>query len=106
MSWLGRRLPRKSGDAFVQAADAISLAIVLALIFCARVPLRRTYQAGADAFHIWVPMLSVGLLAMLLPIEISGTWLQDALWSAGLYLDTVAILPQLALIAQNGGVVD
>lgn len=45
-------------------------------------------------------------MAAVLHVDIGQSYIPDTLWTLALYLDVVAMLPQLSLIAHSGGVVD
>merc|ERR1719436_1250058 len=67
---------------------------------------RATYRAEADTYQIWHMAFGALILAAVLHVDIGHEYLPDVLWTAALYLDVMAMLPQMKLIAQNGGVVD
>lgn len=104
--WLGRRLPRKSSDSFVHTCDAMSLTVACLALLCVRVPMRASYQIEADVFGIVPWIVGALVLAGVVHVEIGQQFLPDCLWTFALYVDGFALLPQLQLVAQNGGVID
>merc|ERR1712048_1133647 len=102
---LDLKLPRKSAHSFVMAVDALSLTACLFLLVCALGWRRGTYQRQSDSFPM-LPMLGILPLAAVLPATIGKRFLPDFLWTLALYVDGLAMMPQLWLIAQNAGVVD
>lgn len=105
-AWLGRRLPRKSYDGIVQGADAFAFSMTMVVLCYAYTSRRATCRAEADTFQIWHMALGALILAAVLHVDIGHEYIPDVLWTAALYLDVTAMLPQMKLIAQNGGVVD
>jgi len=104
--WLDHRLPRNSGNDLVRACDACSLLLVCGLLFGIFVRFRSTYQAAADSLRAPVLALAALALALVLRVNIGGSYMPDVLFTLGLYLEVVSPLPQLRLAAVNGGVVD
>lgn len=103
---LGKRLPRKSNNGFVNGADAMSLLVVLGLLLCAFRRQRATSLVQADTFNAWLLLAIAAGLALVVRLQMSLRYVDDVLWSFSLYLDAVAMLPQLLMVAQSGGVVD
>lgn len=103
---LDRRLPRKSGCGLVMCVDALCLSAALGLLYCVRVRLRNMYQADMDSFGIRFALVGCFMLAAVLRATVGDRFFADFLWTAALYLDVVAMIPQLWMVAQNGGVVE
>jgi hypothetical protein len=116
----------RSGDWFYQFTEVSALLMVLALIVCVVGPFRDTYSRGRDGFKVsLVPGLVVApelrvvqlvapalVLAVLLHPSLNNNWLTDTAWAFALYLEAVAMLPQVwlfnemqkvRLVADNGG---
>lgn len=105
--WLNGYLPvDASGDYIFQAIDVCSLGIVAWLLHHVLFSRTTTYQAGEDSLPI-VPLFAGSfILAALLHGNMNSRPLFDTLWMAGLFLSTVAVLPQLWLITRTGGHVE
>jgi ER lumen protein retaining receptor len=94
----------RSGDWFYQATEVLALALVIGLVVAVTFVFNRSYGRGADSFgakyippqlgvvYLVAPAL---LLAILLHPSLNGNWLTDVAWTFALYLEAVAILPQL-----------
>lgn len=96
----------KTGDWLFQLADVSSLLIVLQL-------LRRVYRTNNETYHESQDSLPVGLtvpFALIFSFFVYGDLNEDPLfdyvWMVGCTLDTVAMLPQLFLLARVGGKVE
>jgi len=105
--WLNGYLPvDATGDHIYQIVDICSLCLLVWLLYQVLVVKRNTYQATEDSLPI-LPMVVVSLvLALMLHGNMNGRPLFDIFWMAGLFMSTVAVLPQLWLITHTGGVVE
>lgn len=106
-TWLHGYLPvDASGDWVYQAVDLASLALVLWLLHRLLVSQRQSYQAEDDTFPLLPMVVFAFILAALLHADMNARPVFDTLWMAGLFVSVVAVLPQLWLIARNGGKVE
>mmetsp|Transcript_131867 Transcript_131867/g.239777 ORF Transcript_131867/g.239777 Transcript_131867/m.239777 type:complete len:316 (+) Transcript_131867:3-950(+) len=105
--WLNGYLPvDASGDYIFQAVDVLSLGILVWLLHQVLVVSRHSYQEAEDSLPC-LPMVAIAfILAMLLHGNMNSRPLFDALWMAGLFVSTIAVLPQLWLVTQTGGQVE
>jgi len=102
--WLNGYLPvDASGDHLFQAIDICSLAIIVWLLHQVLVVKRHSYQAEEDDMSILPIAVGALVLAGLLHGNMNGRPIFDTLWMAGLFVSTVAVLPQLWLITKTGG---
>jgi len=105
--WLQGYLPvDASGDWVFQAVDITSLMLVAWLLKQLFVDKSTTYQKEEDTFPIFPTVLASILLAGLLHADMNARPIFDTAWMAGLFVCTVAVLPQLWLIAKTGGKVE
>jgi len=105
--WLNGYLPvDASGDGVIQAADIFSLIIVLWLLHRVTVALCHTYPERQDSFPIGIVACICLGCAALLHADMNRRPIFDTFCMAGLFLSTVAALPQLSLIARTGGRVE
>jgi len=106
-SWLNGYLPvDASGDFVYQFVDVLSLLMVLALLYHVLVKRRRTYQEDMDSLPVLPGVIGAFVLAAVLHADMNSRPIFDTLWLAGLFLGVFAVLPQLAMVARTGGVVD
>lgn len=102
--WLNGYLPvDSSGDMVYQVIDLCSLALVLWLLWSVLVAKRSTYQAEADTFPVISTAVCATVLAALLHADMNNRPIFDTTWMAGLFISTVAVLPQLWLSCRTGG---
>jgi len=102
--WLNGYLPvDASGDFVFQAFDVCSLLVLAWLLVQLNGPFRHTYQADADTLPIMPMSMGAMVLAACLHGNMNGRPVFDTLWMAGLFVSTIAVLPQLWLITRTGG---
>jgi len=96
----------RSGDYVYQAADIVSLFLVFQLLWCCHKTHKVTFQADQDSLEIWraVPVLLI--LAVCLHGNLNKSAFFDTTWTLGMYLDTIAMLPQYFMLVKNGGEVE
>jgi hypothetical protein len=102
--WLDGYLPTdKSGEWIYQLGDVFSFLLVLQILFCIRVSHKATYQPGQDTFDVRNLIMGAVVLAVLIHPEMNAWTPFDILWTAHLYIDAVAMVPQLWMISQMRG---
>jgi|Transcript_5580 hypothetical protein len=105
--WLNGYLPvDASGDHVFQCFDLVSIGILVWLLHEAFVVKKGTYQEAEDSLPISSMVLGCLALAGVMHGNMNNRPLFDSLWMAGLFLSTVAVLPQLWLITRTGGRVE
>ncbi len=96
--------------------EVVSLCLVSLAVFLVMRTFRSSYQHATDVFGcnlhlpnelalLWIvgPAL---LLALLLHPNLNGNFLTDVSWTFALYVEAVAIFPQLIMFQRKGGEVD
>jgi len=102
-TWLQGYLPDdKTGDYVYQIFDALSLAMILLLLFCVLKAQSKTYEAGDDALPATPFVLGSLVFAGLLHGDLDARPIFDTLWMCGLFVGTVAVVPQMWLMTRNG----
>lgn len=105
--WLNGYLPvDESGDWFYQAVDICALVVELWLLHRCLVVNRSSYQEQEDSLTVTPLIIAAYVLASIFHADMNSRPLFDTMWMAGLFLGTVAVLPQLWLINQTGGKVE
>jgi len=105
--WLDGYLPvDASGDHIYQIIDVCSLGVVAWLLHQVLVVKRHTYQAEEDSLPILPMAIGALVLAGLLHGNMNGRPIFDSLWMAGVFVSTIAVLPQLWLITRTGGCIE
>ncbi|KAJ8549440.1 hypothetical protein K7X08_033147 [Anisodus acutangulus] len=75
----------------------------LAIVWCMRYHrvVRRSYDRELDTFRYWILVAACSVLALVLHEKFT---LQEVFWAFSIYLEAVAILPQLVLLQRSGNV--
>merc|ERR1719310_2151590 len=106
-TWLQGYIPVDgTGDWLYQALDAFSLLILLNIIYCIFKSLRSTYQEEHDYINVEYIGLGCFILAVLVHPDLNNRPVFDTLWTTALYIDVVAMVPQLVLISKIRGEVE
>jgi len=102
--WLDGYLPTdKSGDWIYQVSDVLSLLMVLQILFCVYCKHKATHQPELDTVDIRNLVMVAFVLAVVVHPSMNAWTPFDILWTAHLYIDAVAMVPQLWLISKSGG---
>jgi len=105
--WLNGYLPvDASGDYAYQLFDICSLVLLAWVLHQTMVVNRGSYQADEDSLPILPMTTGAFVLACLLHGNMNGRVIFDTLWMTGLFVSTVAVLPQLWLITRTGGCIE
>jgi hypothetical protein len=103
-TWLNGYLPvDDSGDWVFQLVDICSLVMALWMLSQVLVVRHSTYQAEQDKLPVYMLVIGAFVLALLFHADMNSYPLFDMLWMAGLFIGTVAVLPQLWMIMRTGG---
>ncbi|KAF0706337.1 hypothetical protein AaE_014166 [Aphanomyces astaci] len=110
----------RSGDWLYTFIEFVGLGLTLAVIFLVTVQFRGSYDFKFDTFghlhvpsefgivYILVPSILLGMvrngpiLALIHP-NLNMNWLADVSWTIALYIEAIAILPQLFMFQKRGG---
>jgi hypothetical protein len=95
-----------SGDWVFQTADILSLIMTLTLLRRMYTTHSGTYQEDYDTFNVYRLVPPCIVLAMCVHGHLNGCPFYDTIWTASMNLDTIAMLPQLWMLAKIGGEVD
>lgn len=110
-------VPCRSGDWFYQVVEIMGLLLVLYLIFAISTTFNRSYSDAVDCFGrlppnvpskfgvVWI-LAPALLLALILHPNLNANFLTDSAWTFALYVEAVAILPQLYLFQTRKGGID
>merc|ERR1719213_651584 len=102
--WLEGYLPADaSGDWIYQLGDILSLLLVLKILFFIFFEYKASYEHNADTFDLKGMIMGAVALAIVFHPDLIGWVPFDILWTIHLYVDTVAMVPQLWMISKAGG---
>jgi ER lumen protein retaining receptor len=95
-----------SGDWFYQLTEIVSLVTCVTLIYLINTQYRDTYDNYNDKVE-WKFLAGPALLiALLVHTSLNKNFLTDVLWTFAMYLETVAIFPQINLFHSKGGQIE
>merc|ERR1719281_1190612 len=95
-----------TGEWLYQAGDIVTLGMCLHLLYSVRETYRHSYQAHLDSCAVW-PILAVSVTAaILVHPDLNDALFWDSIWTSALYVDVVAMVPQLWMLSKIGGEVD
>jgi len=96
----------RSGDWVYQSGDALSVLVVLPLLYVTHKTYGTTYQAQHDSLDIFKAIIPCAILAFFVKGDLNSSPFFDWVWTTSLLLDTIAMLPQLWMMTKAGGKVD
>lgn len=92
----------KSGDWLYQLCEFVGMCLAGVIVFMCRVKYPGEYNVGTDTFHhLWLilPCLAVSLI---FHPNLNNFLPSDIAWAFALYLESVAVLPQLFQFMKEG----
>merc|ERR1719359_2490807 len=102
--WLDGYLPTdKSGDWIYQVGDVLSLVLVLQILFSVFVAHKASYQSDDDTLDLRNLIMGAVVLAVVVHPDLTAWAPFDILWTVHLYIDAIAMVPQLWVISKAGG---
>jgi hypothetical protein len=96
----------KAGDWFYQLTEVIAFFCTLVLIYSIKKTFNDTanlYDDTIDFKYLVVPAL---LLALLVHTSLNKSFTTDVLWTFAMYLEAVAVYPQIYLFQKKGGQIE
>lgn len=106
-TWLNGYIPvDETGDWLYQLLDVFALIMVLDVLHCIYKLHRPSYQEDHDCFNAHAAVMGCFVLAVLVHPDLNNRPVFDTLWATALYVDVVAMMPQLAMIVKNRGEVE
>merc|ERR1719281_2436443 len=106
-TWLKGYIPVDgTGDWLYQLLDVCALLLVLQIIYCVFKSHRSTYLEDKESYSIQMIVLACFILAALVHPDLNNRPVFDTLWTTALYIDVVAMMPQLSLMTKVRGEVE
>merc|ERR1719240_769248 len=93
----------KSGDWIYQLGDVLSLLMVLQILYSVYGAYKSSYQFEADTLDIRNLVMGAVVLAVLIHPDMNSWAPMDIVWTTHLYVDAIAMVPQLWMISRMGG---
>lgn len=95
-----------AGDWFYQFTEIISLICCIGLILYVKVYYKETADRSIDLVDFYYLALPAFALAMLIHTSLNGFWFTDVLWTFSMYLEGVAVFPQIVLFVNKKGQIE
>eukprot|EP00746_Dinoflagellata_sp_MGD_P120284 gnl/MRDRNA2_/MRDRNA2_55879_c0_seq1.p1 gnl/MRDRNA2_/MRDRNA2_55879_c0~~gnl/MRDRNA2_/MRDRNA2_55879_c0_seq1.p1 ORF type:complete len:223 (-),score=24.91 gnl/MRDRNA2_/MRDRNA2_55879_c0_seq1:58-726(-) len=107
-TWLKGYIPVDgTGDGLYQLLDVSALLLVLNILYCILKSHRSTYQEDQDSgFKVEVIALSCFLFAVFVHPDLNNRPVFDTIWATALYIDVVAMVPQLSMMSKIRGEIE
>merc|ERR1719463_30527 len=93
----------KSGDWIYQLGDVLSLLMVLQILYYVYGAYKSSYQFETDTLDIRNLIMGAVVLAVLIHPDMNSWAPMDIVWTTHLYVDAIAMVPQLWMISRMGG---
>merc|ERR1719463_159293 len=93
----------KSGDWIYQLGDVLSLFMVLQILYSVYGAHKVSYQSAADSLEVRNLIMGAFVLAVLIHPDMNSWAPMDIVWTTHLYVDAIAMVPQLWMISRMGG---
>jgi len=94
----------KTGDHVYQLADICTLLMVLKVLHCIYKTHAQSYNAEEDSMDVKNMVIGCVLLAVAVHPDLNDWPAFDIAWTSSLYIDTIAMLPQLWMCSKLGSV--
>jgi len=91
----------RSGDWLYQTVEAISLGLVGLIVFMCRKRFAASYERDSDIFKHYYLMIGCLVLALIFHPNLNAFMPADVCWTFALYLESVAVLPQLFMFQRD-----
>lgn len=96
----------RTGDYMYQLIDFISLLFVLQVLYSVHKVHAHSYQEEHDTMPLLPLVVPCVLLGCFVHGSFNGNWFFDAVWAVSVNFETIAMIPQLWMMAKMGGKVD
>merc|ERR1719149_290537 len=96
----------RSGDWVYQAIDVIALVVVVSLLHLMHSSKSQSYEAELDTCSIHWILLASSVIAYFIHPSLNNRQIPDIAWTMSLYLEALAMIPQLMMFAKKGGEVE
>lgn len=96
----------RSGDWFYQAVDCVSLVVVVSILAAVHGIHEKSYEKQNDSCQIYWFIVVCAVLAYFVHPHLNNRKLPDMAWTCALYLESIAMVPQLFLLTKKGGEVE
>ncbi len=95
-----------SGDTIYRASELFSFLSLLILLYLSYNTYKSSYNWELDTFKWYFFAIPTFILAILFHPNLNGIFYADFAWTYALYLESIAMFPQLDVIRKKGGEVE
>jgi len=95
-----------SGDVIYRIEEFLSVILSCFVIFMIAVKYRSSYTWDLDRVHSGLLIAPALVLAILIHPGLNNSYFIDIMWTFSLYLEAIAIFPQLYMFSKKGGEVE
>jgi len=96
----------RSGDWVYQATDLTALIVVVSILMSVHGQHEKTYEKDMDTCSIYAFIAGCLVLAYFVHPHLNNRKIPDMAWTAALYLESIAMVPQLFQLTKKGGEVE
>lgn len=96
----------RSGDWVYQAIDCLALAVICSILYSAHGSHARTYEQSSDTCAIMWLLISCAVLSFAIHPSLNNRAIPDMMWTMAMYVEAVAMVPQLFMLTKKGGEVE
>jgi len=96
----------RSGDWAYQLTDLLALGVVISILVSVHDTYSSTYEESLDTCNMNCFVVGCIVLAYFFHPDLNRRVIPDMAWTSALYLEAVSMVPQLYMMAKNGGEVE
>jgi len=96
----------RTGDWVYQACDVTALLVAFSVLLAVHGKHEQTYEKEQDTCGIFCFLVGGFVLAACVHPTLNSRTVPDIAWTFALYLESVAMIPQLYMMSKKGGVVE
>jgi len=96
----------RSGDWAYQAIDVVALGVCVSILFSMHGTNEGTYEKDNDTCAIHWFLVGCFVLSFLVHPSLNNRKVPDICWTSALYMESVAMVPQLYMMSKKGGEVE
>lgn len=96
----------RTGDWVYQTCDVAALILILSLLYEKHTTYAHTYETEYDSCDVIGLIVVCFLMSVFVHPELNNSRVPDVMWTLALYVESVAMVPQLYMMAKKGGHVE
>jgi len=96
----------RSGDWVYQTCDVAALLVVLSLLVDIHKTHVNSYEREHDKCDIFLFLVASFVMAVLVHPQLNNSQVPDITWTLALYVESIAMVPQLYMMTKKGGEVE